>query len=495
MEGVFMRMLGKLVLVSSVLFLFLAEAQDFGSVFGGPKSVSVKQLLPATVNLNQKRIKIEATAAMAGTAADLPPILKTKLVTMIQRDPRFIVDDKNPETILRFIITNDYIDERRVTTGAGAATQNCQVFTGKLEVSYQAIEASTNAPLDSENLSYAITIEPKKDSGGGALSGVKGVFSRGSNKEPCGTGGKLTSHEAQDELVDQIVHQMGQRAAPTEEPFDAKLPGKKLEPLSSLAISQRWGTLEEQAERMEKLPKPDDDAYRIYLVALAKEAQAYDLAREAAERDQGKRKDISAEDAEKEFQQAQKYLDDARKLYKDAIQAKPSEKEFREPDGRLERAVTVYATIARHKEEYQNYLAQKGTQPTPVAPPQAPPVQAAPPTQVASARSVTAPPKPSDPPPAAQITPLQQILKFCQAGMGLDSIKEYVNDKAFLEDAKATNYQFNIRTDPLALTESCKDKASPLQTLMRARLSPPSATPAPPKPTPAKPSSAGKAQP
>jgi hypothetical protein len=464
----FMQMFRAFVCVLSLMFLSSAPAQDFGSLVRGPKVVSVKRLLPATVNLNQKRILIVATSAMTGTEADLPNILKTKLVTMIQRDPRFIVDEKKPETILKFVITNSYIEERHMTVGAGSSAQNCTGFTGKLEVSYQALEVGTNAPLDSENLSHAITMDNRTESGGG-LKSLGSVFSHA--VVPCGSGGKSTMHEAWDELVDQIVHQMAQRAAPTEEVFIAKLPGKKLEPLSSLAMSQRWGTLEEEAAKMEKLPKPEDDAYRLYLLALAKEAQAYDLAREAAERDQGKRKDISADEADTEFQRAQTYLDDARKLYKDAIEAKPGEKEFREPDARMEQAVTVYGTIARHKEEYEKYLAEKSSRVVAVAvapPPPIPVSNGAPP--VASPRSSRQTAQTTTPKPLAGNGPLQQILKFCQAGVELNNILDYVKDQAFLDDAKAASYKFNIRTDPVSLATSCKEKAGPLQQLMRARL-------------------------
>ena len=94
-------------------------------------------------------------------------------------------------------------------------------------------------------------------------------------------------------MVDGIVDLMARRIAPVYQPFDAPLPGGQSELLSSLARSGRWGALEEQGEKMDKLPKPNDDAYRLYLVALAKEAQAYDLTREANDRDLGKRTDIS----------------------------------------------------------------------------------------------------------------------------------------------------------------------------------------------------------
>jgi hypothetical protein len=282
-------------------------------------------------------------------------------------------------------------------------------------------------------------------------------------KGACGTEAKTSMHEARDALVDGIVKQMGQRAAPTDEIILVKLPGKKLDGLSRLAMAQRWGTLEEEADKMEKLPKPEDDAYRLYLIAIAKEAQAYDVAREAAQREEGKRTDITEEQANADFQKAQRLLDGARKLYRDAIQAKPGEKEFQEPDTRMERAIGVYATIARHKAEYQRFLAeQKKAAPTP------------PDTTKVSA-SLTPGSKadnPSEPLKTIQSSPnpLDQILQFCQAKMTLESINDYISDRQFLSDVKASSYTFNFRTDPLKLTSNCGTNAGPIQRAMRSRL-------------------------
>ena len=431
------------------------RGQGFGGTLGmgSAKTVGIKRRLPAEVNLNEKRITVEALSAIQ-TQPELVPVLRTKLTTMIQGDSRFIVDDKKPQTILRLTVTNAYVDQKNYTTGTGSNTQNCVAFVGKLEVSYQAIDASNQAPLDSENLVSEVKAQPANTD-----TSWKDILHRG--KGACGTEAKSSLHEAQDALVDGIVRQMGQRAAPTDEVITVKLPGRKLDSLSRLAIAQRWGTLEEEADKMEKLPKPEDDAYRIYLIALAKEAQAYDMAREAAQREEGKRNDISEEQANADSQKAQHLLDDARKLYKDAIQAKPGEKEFQEPDARMERAIAVYATIARHKQEYERFIAEQK--------------KAAPPTVAKNERPADS--KPGNPPgtpvstvPSAGITPLSQIVQFCEAGMPIESISDYINDKQFLKDAQDSSYTFNFRTDPLTLTSSCKDKAGAIQRAMRSRL-------------------------
>ena len=241
----------------------LLNAQGFGGLGGvrKPKEATLKRMLPASVNLNQKRIKVLALGASAKIPQDLLSVLRTKLVTSIQKDPRFILDDRNPETLLRFTVTNYYVEARSFT--AAANTPPCTFYTGRIESSYQAVEVSTDAPLDSENLSHAITEEGVRKN-----TGILGRFP-GGNKGGCGTAAKATENAARDELVDGIVTQMSQRAAPSEENVTVLVPGGKLEPLSALALSRRWAKLLEDAEKMDPLPKTDDDAYRYYLIGLA----------------------------------------------------------------------------------------------------------------------------------------------------------------------------------------------------------------------------------
>jgi len=181
------------------------------------------------------------------------------------------------------------------------------------------------------------------------------------------------------------------------------LPGGKLEPLSSLAVGQRWAKLLEDAEKTEPLPKPDEDAYRLYLVGLANEALAYQDAKDAADLEKERRGDVSSAKAkqslaqeDKDFTEAQTYLDKAAKAYKDAMQAKPAEKEFRSPDARMEQAVLLYATISRHKAEYQEAVDKRNSERASL--------------QAGAQRSGASVPAPDKQP--AQV--LNQILGMCQ---------------------------------------------------------------------------------
>jgi hypothetical protein len=408
------------------------HAQGFGLI--QKKVVTINRLLPPTVNLKGKRIRVEATADSVQKDGDqLRALLKTKLVTLIQKDPRFILNETSPETVLKFTITNYYVEKWTQGTGANKTVSN----RGKIEVAYQAIDVATNTALDSENLVQTAGFDPTQTS-------LMDTFHMNKKK----TAAEGSENETRDQLVSGIVESMGKRIAPLDEPFEAPLPGGKLEPLSSLALSGRWGALQEQGEKMDKLPKPTDDAYRLYLIALAKEAQAYDLTREANERDLGKRTDISPAQAEAEFQKAQTYLDESGTIYKQAITANSKEKDFRAGDTRTEEALAIYAKIERYKEENAKVMAAKS-------------VEVVHPGNAGHAATL-----------APKQGPLDQVLDFCSRGLDVDSIKEYIESSDFTADAKATNYKFNFANDSVRLHDTCKQNAAVLQRLIRTRLSP-----------------------
>jgi len=404
------------------------HAQGFGML--GKKAVTINRLLPPTVNLQGKRIRIEAAAdAVKNSGDELQALLKTKLTVMIQKDPRFILNDSNPQTILKFSVTN-YYTEKWTEKALGKASRDA--FRGKIEVAYQAIDVATHTALDSENLVETAGFQP-------TTLPFADVFNRSSkNLEAEGS-----ENGCRDQLVTEIVEDMGKRIAPADEPFEAQLPGKKLEPLSDLALTHRWGALEEGAEKMDKFPKPEDDSYREYLIAVAKEAQAYDLTREFNDSISGKRPDIKPQDAEDDFQRAQKLLDEAGAIYKEIIGENPKEKEFRPGDARTEEAIAIYAKIQRYRDENAKALAATGAA-----------------SGKAAAKT-----------PGAIQSPLDQVLSFCSSGVDDDSIKDYIRSADFLQAARATRYKFNFTEDPVKLSQACKANGGIYGRMIRQRLS------------------------
>ena len=415
----------KFLSVLLLCFSLPANPQGFGLI--QKKLVTINRLLPPTVNLKGKRIRVEATAdAIQKDGEMLRSLLKTKLVTLIQKDPRFILNETSPQTILRFSVTNFHIEKWTSGTGQYQTTS----YGGKIEVAYQALDEASNIALDSENLVTTAGHDPNQGA----------TFSLHLNRKRSAA--ESSEDETRDQLVSGIVDEMARRIAPLDEPFEAPLPGGKLEPISAMA--PRWGTMEEQAEKADKLPKGNDDTYRLYLIAIAKEAQAYELTREANERELGKRSDISPAQAEAEFKRAQQYLDESGTLYKQIVTANPKEKEFRAGDARTEEALAIYAKIERYKAENARAVAAAAA------------ARAAGDKDIRAAGSAQ--------------TPLEQVLEFCSKGLAFESMKEYIDSPDFLADAKATGYKFNFAKDSLRLNDTCKQNAAALQKALRARL-------------------------
>jgi tetratricopeptide (TPR) repeat protein len=96
------------------------------------------------------------------------------------------------------------------------------------------------------------------------------------------------------------------------------------------ATAGLWQRALETYETAPQLPKPEDDAYRLYNIGVAYEALAY------------KTEDQKA---------AMKFLDEAAINYGKAIDAKPSEKYFLEPQKRIETALAHYKRLENEENE------------------------------------------------------------------------------------------------------------------------------------------------
>jgi hypothetical protein len=330
-----------------------ALAQGFSGMMGGKKEATLKRKLAPYVNIKNKRIKIIAEA-QGNTPKDIAEVLKTKFVTDVQKDLGYIVDEANPETILKFTVTTFDAEIKQGTRQSGSSAVPFTLVNGNVEVSYQALEAQSNAPLDSENLVESFKKEYSTPISTDSVP-LRKIPILGGIPTPApksaGSSAAPSQSELRNNLINGIVKQMAQRAAPVEEHFPVKLPKGKLEDLSKVALTQSWGKVLEGAESMEPLSKEKDDSYRHYLIGLANEALAYEQTTSESTRD---------------------YLFRARKAYDDARTKYPGEEEYLQPWTRVDKALAQYEKIKRQADEYRNYLANKpiSKSPAPVQPTQ-----------------------------------------------------------------------------------------------------------------------------
>src|SRR5580692_10761063 len=203
--------------------------------------------------------------------------------------------------------------------------------TGSLSVAFQA--RTGNQTLASNNITAKY--DEEFDSGGNDAShGVMGTMSSTWHRIKGDTSSEdlnpPTEPELRSKLLTQAVHQIAQHLVNTNETVEVYLAkGKKaLDEGDKQAEAGLWQRALETYETAPSMPKPVDDAYRLYDIGVAYEALAY---------------------AAQDDKTAMKFLDEAAINYGKAVDAKPGEKYFLEPQRRIETAIAHYKELEETK--------------------------------------------------------------------------------------------------------------------------------------------------
>jgi hypothetical protein len=303
-------------------------SEGFGS---SKRKVTLHRKLPPTAHLNGSAINVQVTGHNIQTdvAADLRNMLETEL---LKDDHRLRSEDKHPDSIIVCNIT-EYVPptaqtSTHTTSLPGSKKQNQETVTrysGILKLAYTAKDAHSGRTLDSANITakyddefnqYGSTNKSITEN----LSGTWNKLKHGklaADKPP-------TAGELRDVLFSDAVSQIAARLVNTDEPVEVLLARGRLDDANKLAESGLWTRNLETLETMTPAPNKEDDAYRLYNIGVAYEALAY-----------------SSEDSKA----AQKYLQEAAINYGKAIDDKPSEKYFMEPQKRIDTAIAHYKTL------------------------------------------------------------------------------------------------------------------------------------------------------
>jgi len=141
-----------------------------------------------------------------------------------------------------------------------------------------------------------------------------------------------TPAELRSRLIIDAVQQIAEHLVDSDESVDVFLARKDgpLDEGDKAAQTGLWERALETYETAPPFPKPDEDAYRLYDIGVAYEALAYQADNPKA---------------------AMKYLDQAAINYGKAIDARPDEKYFLEPQKRIETAIAHYKELEKEQEE------------------------------------------------------------------------------------------------------------------------------------------------
>jgi hypothetical protein len=320
-----------LALLAYLTFLVAAPAafsQGFGS---SKKKVTLHRKLPPAAHLSGSTIDVQVTGhnIQSDVSIDLRNTLEAEL---LKNDRRLSTEEKHPDSVITCNIT-EYVPptvqtSTRSTYVPGSKKQNQETVTrysGMLKIAYTAKDAHSGRTLDSSNITAKYDDEFNQY--GSTNKGVTESLASQWNKLKHGkfTADKPpTAGDVRDMLFSDAVFQITARLVNTDEPVDVLLARGKLDDADKLAESGLWTRNLEALETMTPFPNREDDAYRLYNIGVAYEALAY-----------------GSEDSNA----ATKYLQEAAINYGKAIDDKPSEKYFLEPQKRIDTAIAHYKTL------------------------------------------------------------------------------------------------------------------------------------------------------
>jgi hypothetical protein len=357
-----MKMRG--IMIAAALTIAAAGVPSRAQNFGMAKTkVTLQRKLPALVPLQGDSIRVHVTAH--GEFSNLADDLRSQLTTeILKNNPKLHEDEGNAANTITCEITNVGKIERTVMQQPnlargknGPATIPYLRVTASLSVAFQA-KTRDGHTVASDNVTT--NYDQKFDSSGNnASNGIKGTMSSSWHKIT----GKSSANqddqppsdaELRQKLISIAVQKMASQIVTTNESIDVFLAkkGGAIDEGDKEAEAGLWQRALETFETASPFPKKEDDAYRLYNIGVANEALGY-----------------AAEDSKS----AMKFLDEAAINYGKAIDDKPSEKYFLDPQKRIETAIAHY----RRLEEARN---------APPPPPPPPPASTPAPTpDVASA--------------------------------------------------------------------------------------------------------------
>ena len=366
------------------------NAQNFGT---SKEKVTLMRKLPALVHLQGTSVEVKVEGHADEVAHDLQSLLEAEL---LKDDPQLRIESHNASAVIICRITDFAHPQPTVTMRPNlAATKNApkelpyERVTGSLSISFQA-RSSGGQTLASDNVTAKYDRE--FDSAGNTASeGIKGSMTSAWKRMTGGASSEdlnpPTDAELRSHLELEAVRMIAEHVVNTSETVEVYLAKGKgaLDEGDKLATAGLWERALETFETATPNPKPVDDAYRLYDTGVAYEALAY-----------------KAEDPKA----AMKYLDEAAIDYGKAIDARPGEKYFLEPQRRIEDAIAHY----RQLEEAR---------------------RPAPPPTVEVASNMPAAPKLA---PAVKALTNAQVVAMVKSGMDDDTVAQAIRS------AKAVNF-------------------------------------------------------
>jgi hypothetical protein len=339
-----------------------AQAQNFGGAFQRKQIVLVRKL-PPTGHIDGSTFAVNVTGAGMG---DVPETLKSTIESIIvANDPRLrsVTAAEHPDAVINCQVTTYSQPAPQVTSQQGisfdkkpAAVEQFTHITGLMAANFNAQDVRAGRSIAANTVTtkfdQSFPVPPpanasKQSSLTGILSShmpkIPGATQGGGGDKPGDEDKPPTPAELKNWLIQSTALAIASHMVNTSEQVQVLLAsGGGLDEADKLMAQKLWSRALEQLETMPPFPQPEQDAYRLYDLGVVNEALGY-----------------QAEDVAK----ARKDLQEAAIDYGKAIDAKPDEKNFLQPQTRIDTALAHYKTLGDQMAQSASAAAARASAP------------------------------------------------------------------------------------------------------------------------------------
>jgi hypothetical protein len=316
-----------------------ARAQNFGGAFQHKKIMLVRKL-PPTGHIDGSSFKVQVSGGPGDVDQALQSTIESLIIGNDSRLHTVMSPTDKPDAMITCQVTS-YSQQSATETQAGVTlgkmTVPSQSFIhekGLMTVTFNAQDLRASKSIAANTVTgkfdQQYPIQSAAPSKVNSVAGMAGILSHIQPK-PAAGGDEASANkpptpiELRDMLVKNISYQIVSHLVNTSEqvPVDLAV-GGGLDDADKLMDQKLWTRALENLETMTPFGQPAQDAYRLYNLGVVNEALGY-----------------QAEDVTR----ARKYLQEASIDYGKAIDAKPDEKNFLQPQTRIDTALAYYKTL------------------------------------------------------------------------------------------------------------------------------------------------------
>ena len=316
-----------------------ARAQNFGGAFQHKKIMLVRKL-PPTGHIDGSSFKVQVSGGPGDVDQALQSTIESLIISNDSRLHTVMSPTDKPDAMITCQVTS-YSQQSATETQAGVTlgkmTVPSQSFIhekGLMTVTFNAQDLRASKSIAANTVTgkfdQQYPIQSAAPSKVNSVAGMAGILSHIQPK-PAAGGDEASANkpptpiELRDMLVKNISYQIVSHLVNTSEqvPVDLAI-GGGLDDADKLMDQKLWTRALENLETMTPFGQPAQDAYRLYNLGVVNEALGY-----------------QAEDVTR----ARRYLQEASIDYGKAIDAKPDEKYFLQPQTRIDTALAYYKTL------------------------------------------------------------------------------------------------------------------------------------------------------